>query len=95
MILNEIMSFDHVIRVDEFGQVHDAPDVYPPLLYGDDVYDSQWRLLRGWSRQFGYFGPMMHPSEFIGGALERFILETPGYYVALVQGREWAIATMN
>jgi hypothetical protein len=25
----------------------------------------------------------MHNSEFIGGGLERLILETPGYYVAV------------
>jgi len=42
-----------------------------------------WELLTGYTGQYSYNGPGMHPSEFIGGGLARHILETPGYYVAL------------
>jgi len=42
-----------------------------------------WALLTGYTGQYSYNGPVMHPSEFIGGGLARHILETPGYYVAL------------
>lgn len=43
-----------------------------------------WALMDGYSGQQGYSGPIMHPSEFIGGGLERDIMATPGDYVALV-----------
>lgn len=52
----------------------------------DDVEDlyKGWTLLRGWTGQYGYNGVTMHPSEFIGGRLERHIRENAGYYVAVV-----------
>ena len=43
-----------------------------------------WELMNGYSGQDRYAGPIMHNSEFIGGQMERDILETPGIYVALV-----------
>jgi hypothetical protein len=43
-----------------------------------------WELLTGYTGQYSYNGPVMHPSEYIGGRMARDILETPGYYVALV-----------
>jgi len=42
-----------------------------------------WRLERGWTGQYGYAGVCMHPSEYIGGALEDHIRETPGLWVAI------------
>ena len=41
-----------------------------------------WEVETGWTGQYSYSGPIMHPSEFIGGGLERHIRETPGYWVA-------------
>jgi hypothetical protein len=85
--LNEIMAFDHVIQVHPDGTVTDAPDdVHAPELdaENDTVSGDGWTLLRGFTGQYGYNGPIMHSSEFIGGGLARHILETPGYYVALV-----------
>lgn len=38
----------------------------------------------GYSGQYLYSGPIMHPSEFIGGSLERDIREQAGYYVSVV-----------
>ncbi|MET7984588.1 hypothetical protein [Streptomyces sp. NPDC005281] len=43
-----------------------------------------WELETGWSGQYLYSGPIMHPSEYIGGAISDHIRETPGYWVALV-----------
>lgn len=43
-----------------------------------------WELLQGFTGQYSYSGPVMHPSEYIGGGLERHIRATPGYYVACV-----------
>lgn len=87
MNLNDIMEFDHVIHVDDDGNVTDAQGVYAPEVYeyGGEVNidDESWRLLDGWSRQDGYSGPVMHPSELISRSLESAILETPGLYVVV------------
>ena len=44
-----------------------------------------WTLSAGWSGAYLTRGddPIMHASEFIGGALADHIRETPGYWVAL------------
>lgn len=92
--LNEVMGFDHVIVVDECGNVTDS-DRYAPSCYvdldsdgsaiGEPYVDSdKWVLLTGFTGQYGYNGATMHRSEFIDGGLERHILENPGEYVALV-----------
>src|ERR1035437_826512 len=97
--LNDMMDFDHVVQVLPGGQVVDAQGVYAPSLYDDDLDDSSWSLMDGYSGQSGYSGPIMHNSEFIGGGLERDILAEPGYYVSLVnygfdeeEGEGWAVA---
>ena len=125
--LNEIMEFDHVVFVDEYGHVHDhntlTPEragwsrgvsarthLYAPELYqdhdGDPVagqtpsrtdvkadsralqalaHSAGWDgLLEGFTGQYGYRGPIMHESEGIGGGLESYILENPGWYCAVV-----------
>lgn len=98
--LNSIMEFDHVIEVMEDGTIRDRNDLYAPDLCGEDadscellgsfhgvtgaLQRDRWELLNGYSRQDRYAGPIMHNSEYIGGAMERDIRETPGVYVALV-----------
>lgn len=148
--LNEIMEFDHVVFVDEYGHVHDhntltperawwsrgvttSTHLYTPELcddpHGDPLpenasqglsdpdagmgvgYDllgdprphtgpvmgtsdrmlqeqarsSGWDgLLTGFTGQYCYRGPIMHESEVIGGGIERYILENPGWYCAVV-----------
>lgn len=84
--LNSVMEFDHVIRVQGDGTVTDAePDVWAPNLYdGELESSSKWALMKGWSGQDRYFGPIMHDSEYIGGRMADAILETPGLYVAIV-----------
>jgi hypothetical protein len=96
--LNDIMEFEHVIRVDENGDVHeDVPstrETWAPELYHEDVHPGDdlrtavapagWEFLNGYSGQDRYPGPIMHSSEYIGGALERDILAEPGIYVAVV-----------
>lgn len=44
--------------------------------------DAGWELITGWSRGGGL--ALMHPSEFIGGALADHVRATPGYWVACV-----------
>lgn len=45
-----------------------------------DALREGWTVQTGWSRQYNYSGPIMHPSEYIGGALEEHIRETDGYW---------------
>lgn len=92
--LNDKMDFDHIVTVDAEGNVTDSTeDEYFELtcVLGDDgewhdefSIPEGWELLSGFTGQYGYNGPVMHSSEFIGGGMERHILETPGHYVALV-----------
>lgn len=103
MKLNDEMEFDHVIHVDEQGNVTDADGVYAPSVYeddGDPIVDTEgWELMDGYSGQDRYSGPVMHASEFIGGQMERDILALPGLYVAVVvyplddsEPEGWAVA---
>ena len=51
----------------------------------ESVKAQGWTLAAGWSGAYLSRGddPIMHRSEFIGGALADHIRETPGYWVAL------------
>jgi hypothetical protein len=98
--LNDLMEFDHVVRVHPDGTVTDAEDGWwAPEVYIDVDEDGQaldnsdeelarmvspWRLMDGYSGQYRYSGPVMHASEFIGGRMEDDIRERPGVYVACV-----------
>ncbi len=87
MKLNEIMEFDHVVRVHADGSVTSEPDVWAPECDDDELSQrsgDKWTLMTGWTGQYGYDGPCMHPSEFIGGGMKDYILATPGLYVAIV-----------
>lgn len=50
-------------------------------MYASVKSDSGWELLSGWSRGGGLY--IMHPSEYVGGALAEHIRETPGYWVVV------------
>jgi hypothetical protein len=85
--LNDVMEFDHTVRVHADGTVTDAE---PGAPWAPEVYDAElpagspWRLMTGYTGQHGYNGPSMHASEFIGGRMADDILANPGLYVALV-----------
>lgn len=92
--LSDVMDFDHPIRVMPDGTVTDAirehaPNVhaYPSKTAGGPdeilVIPDNWRLMDGYSGQQGYRGPIMHPSEFIGGRMADDILSEPAVYVAV------------
>lgn len=82
--LNDVMSFEHVIRVHRDGAVTAMPATYAPELLDGDLDSPEWQLLDGYSGQDGYPGPEMHPSEYIGGRMADHILSTPGIYVAIL-----------
>lgn len=110
--LNEVMQFETVYQVHPNGTITERHDLRAPDLNqykGDDecwhehLDDTSWDLLTGWTGQYGYRGPMMHSSEFVGGRLAEHILSTPGLYALLVpsvldpddpdaQPDSWAIA---
>ncbi len=92
--LNDRMDFDHVIRVHGDGTVTDAFDANNRLTWAPESVDHErvdagptpdgWHFLAGFTGQYSYNGAMMHPSEYVGGGLERYILATPGLYVVIV-----------
>jgi hypothetical protein len=98
MSLDARMYMEHVIMVRDgvVSDVLDkyAPEVYVTtdsdgqILSADtadmvEMITSQgWTVMDGWSGQWHYSGPIMHVSEYIGGALETHIMENDGYYVA-------------
>ena len=82
--LNELMEFDRVIQVTPKGVLIYRPDIPAPEVMDGELIGQGWTLMNGYSGQHGYSGPIMHSSEFIGGGMERDILSTPGFYVALV-----------
>ena len=104
--LNDMMGFDHPIRVNPDGTIDPDPrKTHPGTPYapesvmqtrhdgqvgdGDEetwiesVRAAGWEPERGWTGQYGYSGPVMHASEYVGGSLEDHIRETPGLWVVV------------
>lgn len=89
--LDSQMGFDHVVEVHADGSVTDAQGVYAPSVYDwetntglPEMDGSGWSFFSdGYTGQYGYSGPVMHASEFIGGRLEKDILAEPGLYVVV------------
>lgn len=92
-MLNSVMSFEHVIRVNEDGTVSGVEEFFyfevgtdlgdDGIWHAHESLPEGWSLMSGYTGQYGYNGPHMHQSEFIGGRMARDILETPGLYVVL------------
>lgn len=83
--LSDAMAFDHPIRVHEDGSISDVEGYYAPEFYSGEIESNTgWTVVTGWSGQYNYSGPVMHDSEYIGGALAKHILETPGIWVCAV-----------
>lgn len=93
LTLNDRVEFDCPFEIHADGSVTDWHDMYAPDLCDDELEGDGWSLwTHGYSGQYGYAGPIMHNSEFIGGGLERDLLATPGVYVVLASGyscQEW------
>lgn len=73
-------------EVHEDGTVTRAPGLYgPESVEGRDDNDYSdlvpWVPVSGFSGQHGYRGPVMHDSEYLGGGMLEYMLETPGVYV--------------
>lgn len=87
-------EFDHPFMLNPDGTVTDAPsNIYAPEatdgFYSHDhpqdvtIWTSDWKCATyGMSGQHGYRGGVMHPSEYIGGAIARRLLsDEPTIYV--------------
>jgi len=90
--LNKIVEFDSAFRVDEEGNVICADGIYAPDVYvvtdkdgqiigGAHISGEGWTFVYGYSQQDSYGGPIMHPSEFLGGRMAQDVLDAPGVYV--------------
>lgn len=84
--LNGAVEFDCPFTVTAPGMIAPA-DVYAPAVWddgagGEIIESAAWRFYsHGYTGQYGYRGPVMHPSEYLGGRLARDILKDPGTYV--------------
>lgn len=67
-----------------------VPDFDEPLPRentGDDdkalysaIEGTGWELVSGFTGQHGYDGPVMHESEYMGGGIVQYTMDTPGIY---------------
>lgn len=67
-----------------------VPDFDEPLPYEStrdddkalysDVEGTGWELVSGFTGQHGYDGPVMHESEYMGGGIVQYTIDTPGVY---------------
>lgn len=92
---NEV-DFGIPFRIDAEGRVQKADDApyveYTVYDYGLGLggieWPSGWTPVTGFSGQYGYSGPVMHPSEVLGGdsPFERHVRSNPGMYVLVLVG---------
>lgn len=91
------VDFDVPFQVHADGTITDVEGVhiYAPTVYHVDdqqpphdievhpgARGDRWEALTGFTGQYSYNGAVLHASEFIGGGLERHLLEHPGVYVS-------------
>lgn len=95
--LNNSVGFDGAFAVLNNGHIVDVNVLEPTVvLYVDkdgngvgdeEIQHSDWEPVTGYSGQYGYSGPCMHVSEFLGGRMARDVLEGVGniYVVTTVE----------
>lgn len=73
-------GYDHSQYVEEIQYVYSEEDG------STDEPDAPagWEYLRGFTNQYSYNGPVMHSSEFMGGALAEHIIDNPGTYATVM-----------
>lgn len=97
--LDALISEYRVISSDGTGRTGGVTEIDTAQPYFEEDPDGDdhsladgWELLTGFTGQYGYSGPAMHSSEYIGGGLERHIRRTPGLYTVLYGDQAWYIA---
>lgn len=88
--LGGLVEFDSPFVITYRGELVAAPESLSApeaIEYADgqlviDYYrPGRWEPIDGYSGQYGYSGPVMHPSEYLGGRMARGIIDSPGAYV--------------
>jgi hypothetical protein len=95
--LNHMVEFDSPFRVIDSNHIDTSlPEVWAPSVYGFGDADGQiteretidgrdaWEFVDGYSGQYRYSGPVMHPSEFLGGGMARDVLAETGVTFVVV-----------
>ncbi len=92
MIVNDV-PLDHVFEITSTGAINShvsatmAPDVVnvegQQTPNDIEIRGEHWEALTGHTGQYSYNGAVMHPSEYIGGGLEDYLLANPGVYVVV------------
>lgn len=86
------VEFDHPFTIRD-GAVLDVPGVWAPTASSSENEDGVWSeaeldstdwtlVSHGWTGQFGYSGPVMHNSEFIGEGIAERLAELAEDYHA-------------
>jgi len=97
--------------VDASGYFGCGGPLAPETVYvgDDDPYwldnlPSEWGALQGYTGQYGYSGPIMHPSESLWGRIAEDIVAHPGVYVLVTvetydedddEPAGWAVLKLN
>lgn len=82
--LDSWIEFDAPFRITPNGNgtaiIESAQAIAPDSIDGE-LTDDRWSYFtHGYSGQYGYDGPIMHPSEFVGGRLAHDIIAEAGIY---------------
>lgn len=81
--LDAMVEFDSPFTIDESGNLTDSAE-YAPSSYDGELDGNGWEYWsHGYSGQYAYRGPIMHPSEFLGGGMARDLLAEPGTYCVI------------
>lgn len=81
--INDV-EFDAVFTILSGGTITDGPaGIDAPESHDGELMGDGWEYVNGYSGQYGYRGPIMHSSEYIGGGMERDMLSTPGIYAVV------------
>jgi len=88
MPLNAIVEWDSAFRVNPNGTVDTGVESAAANSLrtiaentGADEFDDVPEAVTGHSGQHGYSGPIMHPSEQLGGGMASDVLDSPGTYM--------------
>lgn len=80
----------HGIWIPEYVELEDDDDYASQLSrrqltpMGKLVETPTWEAVSGFSGQYLYSGPVMHPSEYVGGAMAEWIAEHGGLFATIV-----------
>lgn len=89
--LDDMVEFDSPFLINGDGTAelsgNFAPNVYGEQGQNDPEIEASpkkgWEFMRGYTGQYGYNGPEMHTSEFLGGRMAEDIVNTPGEYAVV------------